>query len=146
MQTQIAEIQLSYHPKEVNPVSITCSRDAYELFLQHWDQDRIALQEEFKLLLLNKANHVLGIVNLSKGGIDGTVVDTRLVLAVVLKAVACSVILAHNHPSGRLHPSTADKELTEQLKQGCTLVGINLLDHLVMSRKGYLSLADEGLL
>ena len=107
--------------------------------------DTIELQEEFKVLLLNKAHRVLGIYNLSKGGIDGTVADIRLVFTTALKTASTSIILAHNHPSGKLLPSTADKMLTSKLRNAGDILDIKVLDHLIISKDGYFSFGDEGM-
>ena len=104
------------------------------------------MQEEVKVLLLNRNNKVLGIYALAKGGITSCVVDVRIILAVALKALATGIILVHNHPSGNLQPSTDDKKITEQLNSSCKLMGITLLDHLIITKDDYFSFADEGLL
>ena len=84
------------------------------------------------------ANRVLGVVRLSKGGLSGSVIDTRLILQYAIKANASAVILAHNHPSGNLVPSEADIRITERVKEALKLVEIQLLDHLILtSEKKY---------
>ena len=85
---QIAEIGLTYKPLTLSSNPVTSSDQAYELLIKHWSEDLIQLQEEFKVLLLNRANHVLGIVHLSKGGVSGTVVDMKVLFAVTLKSLA----------------------------------------------------------
>ena len=145
---QIAEVELIYKTKvkaSQRPIILT-SRDAYNVFLQTWDENKINLQEEFKVLFLNRANKVLGIYEVSSGGITGTVADPRLIFIAALKAAACSIFLAHNHPSGSLKPSRADEELTEKIKYGGKFLDIHLLDHIIISAEGYYSFADEGLL
>lgn len=102
--------------------------------------------EEFWIVYLNNSNVVLQTLQLSKGGITGTLVDVRLVYKNALKLGAVSVILAHNHPSGTLTPSKADKELTEKLKQAGTSLDIKVLDHLIITENAYFSFADENLL
>ncbi|MBR9923277.1 MAG: JAB domain-containing protein [Bacteroidetes bacterium] len=144
----ISEIKVTYtHPTHQDErITIRSSKDANNAFSSVWDHDLIELQEEFKVLLLNRANQVLGIYHVSKGSISGTVVDTRMILAVALKANACSIILAHNHPSGNLRPSEADKTLTKKIVEAGKLVDINVLDHLIITREAYCSLADEGMI
>ena len=98
-------------------------------------------------MLLNNANRVKGIFEVSTGGITGTLVDLRILFAVVLKSLSCSVILSHNHPSGTLKPSEADKRLTEKIKKAGELLDIKILDHLILTPDGdYFSFADEGML
>ena len=146
MNESVAEIQVSYNPSKVFNFKIEDSRKSFELILQKWEQDRIEMQEEVKVLLLNRNNKVLGIYALAKGGITSCVVDVRIILAVALKALATGIILVHNHPSGNLQPSTDDKKITEQLNSSCKLMGITLLDHLIITKDNYFSFADEGLL
>ena len=144
----VAEIQLSYHPK-VKPSqrpSVTSSREVYQLFYDNWDADRIELQEQFKVMLLNRGNRVLGIVDISTGGIAGTLADPKLIFATALKAGASSIILAHNHPSGQLTPSQADRTLTKKLTDGGKLLDISVLDHVILTADSYFSFADEGII
>lgn len=102
--------------------------------------------EEFWILYLNNSNKILQKKQLSKGGITGTLVDPRLVLKIALSLSAVALILAHNHPSGSLKPSTSDKLLTEKLKKASESLDIQVLDHLIVTEKAYFSFADEGLL
>ncbi len=144
---QIAEVELIYRSK-VKPSDrpkITHSKDAYVIFKNHWDENKIELQEQFKVMFLNRANKVLGIYEVSTGGITGTVADPKLIFAAALKACACGIILVHNHPSNNLKPSIPDEQLTTKIKEGGKLLDIKLLDHLIISSEGYLSMADEGL-
>lgn len=123
--------------------TIKSSKDCYDLLLQCWDQNKIEFVEQFKILLANKANRVLGIYELSTGGVSSTVVDAKLVFTAALKANACNMILSHNHPSGNLKPSKADEELTAKLKEAGKLLNIQVMDHIIVSNEGYLSFADE---
>ncbi|MDR0506865.1 MAG: JAB domain-containing protein [Dysgonamonadaceae bacterium] len=102
--------------------------------------------EEAYVLFLNRANRVLGISCISKGGISGTVVDVRIILQTALKVSASALMLSHNHPSGSTKPSREDITLTQTIQKGCEAVGIQLLDHVVMTSESYMSFADEGLL
>ena len=111
-----------------------------------WEQDIIEMQEEVKILLLNRNNKVLGVYDLAKGGITSCDVDVRIILAVALKAMATGIILIHNHPSGNLKPSNDDKKITELLNSSCKIMGITLVDHLIITKDDYFSFADEGIL
>jgi len=96
---QVTEIQLSYKAK-MNPTKrpkISSSSDVYEILKKNWNLDTIELREDFKILLLNRANRVLGIVDISVGGVSGTVADPKMIFSSALKANACSIILSHNH-------------------------------------------------
>lgn len=146
MNNNVAEIQVSYSPQKILDFKVVDSKKSFELMLQKWEQGRIEMQEEVKLLLLNRNNKVLGIYSLAMGGITSCVVDVRIILAVALKALATGIILVHNHPSGNLAPSIDDKKITEQLNLSCKLIGITLVDHLIITKDDYFSFADEGLL
>ena len=144
----VAEVQLIYKSK-VKPSErpqIRSSKDCYEILKQTWDEDKIEFVEQFKVVLLNKAQRVLGIYEMSTGGVAGTIADTRLVFIAALKANACGIIISHNHPSGNLIPSRADEELTRKMKQAGLLLDIPVLDHIIMTSEGFLSFADQGLL
>lgn len=102
--------------------------------------------EEFWILYLNNSNKVLHKNQLSKGGITGTLVDVRLVLKMALEVGAVGIILAHNHPSGTLKPSEADKHITQKLKKAGESLDIKILDHLIITENAYFSFADERML
>ena len=102
--------------------------------------------EEFWILYLNNANKIIEKLPISKGGITGTLVDVRITLRKALELGATSLILAHNHPSGNLNPSEADKQLTNKLKIAAESIDIKVLDHLIVTEKSYFSFADEGLM
>jgi DNA repair protein RadC len=145
---QIAEVELIYKSK-VKPSErpkICHSKDAYIIFKDTWDENKIELQEQFKVMLLNRANKVLGIYEVSTGGMTGTVADPKLIFIAALKACACNIMLVHNHPSGNLKPSRQDEELTHKIKEGGKLLDIVLLDHLIISNEDYFSMQDEGLI
>ena len=102
--------------------------------------------EEFWILYLNNANGVIQISQLSKGGLTGTLVDIRLVLRKALELGAVALILGHNHPSGNLQPSNADKELTRKLQEAVKVFDIRILDHLIITQNHYFSFADQNVL
>jgi len=143
-QSEVAEIKVSYSTDNTSKTTVTSVGKAYELLLSSWNMDIIELQEEFKILLLNRANEALGVYQLSKGGISGTVVDLRLIFAVALKCNASSIILSHNHPSGKLIPSDADINLTSKIKKCADLLDIGLIDHIIVSKLGFYSFSNEG--
>lgn len=143
---QVAEIKLSYstNVKASSRPQVKCSADTFRILVQSWDASQIEFREEFKALLLNRANRVLGLVNISTGGVAGTVADPKLIFSAAIKANASSIILAHNHPSGNLKPSQADLHLTNKCTQAGKLLDISILDHLIITAEGYYSLADHG--
>ena len=127
----------------VELIKITSSKSIFELMqpvigeLSH---------EEFWIIYLNNSNKVLSKSQLSKGGITGTLVDVRLVFKAALEMGAVSIILSHNHPSGALQPSEADKQITRKLKLAGESLDIRILDHLIITENHYYSFADEGIL
>lgn len=147
-QIEISEVQIIYRTKvkASDRPQIKCSKDAYELFMEVWDLDTIEHHEEFKLMLLTRSNRVLGIASISKGGINGTVTDVRIVLQYAIKANASGLIVCHNHPSGNLNPSESDSAITKKIKDSAILMDIQLLDHLIINTDNYYSFADNGLL
>ena len=144
--SQVSEIQVSYTPSLLVDMSIKNSKKSFELMLNEWEQDKLQMQEEAKILLLNRNNNVLGIYSLAKGGLTSCVVDVRIILSIALKTLATGIILVHNHPSGNLKPSQADLDITKKLKQSCDLLDISFLDHLIITKDNYFSFADEGLI
>ena len=127
----------------INLNVITSSKSVFELMqpllgdLSH---------EEFWVLFLNNSNKVIQQQQLSKGGITGTLVDVRLIMKKALEITATSIILCHNHPSGTLKISDADKQITEKIKKAGMSLDIKLLDHVIITEKAYSSFADDGIL
>lgn len=145
---KVAEIELKYSVdyKITERPKISSSKEAYRIVLDQWDSDKIDLLEEFKIVLLNRSNKVLGITSISQGGVSGTVADPKLIFGTALKAVASFIILVHNHPSGNLKPSNEDIKLTRKLVEGGKLLDILVVDHLIISRDDYYSFCDDGVL
>lgn len=130
----VSEVTLTYKTR-VNPkdrINVNSSKDAYKLFFDSWNKNTIEHVEEFKLLLLNLSNYILGILSVSKGGISGTVTDIRLIFQGALKTNASGIIVCHNHPSGNALPSESDRKITQKIKEAGNLMDIKLLDHLII--------------
>jgi DNA repair protein RadC len=145
---EVAEIQLSYKSK-VKPSlrpRISGSKDVYEVLKKYWDENKIEFIEQFKVLLLNRGNKVIGIYEVSSGTATSTVADPKSIFVTALIGNACAVILAHNHPSGNLNPSQADIKLTKDMVAAGKFLHIPVLDHIIMTSETYYSFADEGLL
>jgi DNA repair protein RadC len=102
--------------------------------------------ESVFILLLNQINDTIGYAKISQGGIAGTVVDVRLIAKYAVDSLATAVILAHNHPTGELKPSDADIKITEKVKNGLQILDIKVLDHVILTKNGYYSFADEGII
>ena len=148
-QTTISEVQLVYRTKvkASERLQVKSSKDAFDIFMESWELDSIEHIEEFKLLLMNRSNSVLGILSVSKGGLSGTVTDVRLIFQAAIKANASGIIVCHNHPSGNLNPSESDTKITRKIKDAGTIMDIQLLDHLILTTENsYYSFADNGLL
>jgi len=142
---KVAEVQISYRTdyKIQERPQINSSNDAYDILIQHWKQGSIEYLEEFKVILLNTNNRVLGIVDISVGGLQGTLADPKVIFAIALKTNSSKIILAHNHPSGNIKPSNTDIKLTQKLKEGGKLLEIDVCDHIIVTTDRYYSFADE---
>ncbi len=149
MKNKVNEIQIRY--KEPIKASfwkkVNSSQDAADLLFEHWNKNDINIFESVKIILLNNANKVKGIYQLSGGGLTGVLMDVRLIFAVALKSLSVAIVVAHNHPSGTLQPSVADREVTQKIKKAAQLLDIQLLDHIIIVPNGdYYSFGDNGIL
>lgn len=142
----MAALELGRRRKDAELVKrdkITTSKDVYDLMkpilldLPH---------EEFWLLILNRANLVVKKELISRGGVTGTVVDTKIIFKAAIENYACSIVICHNHPSGNLKPSEADIRITKNIKDAGKLMEIPLLDHLIITENGFYSFTDEGMM
>jgi DNA repair protein RadC len=139
------DISYSYGQTKAKRKYIKSSLDAKNIFLSCIDKT-IEHRESFLLLILNNSNEILGIKKISEGGLTATIVDVRLIFQTILKANGTAFIVCHNHPSGKLQPSQADKNITQKIKQGANLLDLTLLDHLILTKDEVLSFADENIL
>jgi DNA repair protein RadC len=154
-ESQLGSIELSRPPKirivyskkqkMKDRTQITSSAQSVEVLRSIWSS-QMEVREEFAVLHLDRSNRVLGYQMLSKGGISGTVVDIRLIFSAALQSLASSIILAHNHPSGNLLPSTQDKAITRKIAEAGRIHEITVLDHIILTKEDYISFADEGYL
>lgn len=145
---KMPEIELSYVRKRTiqESMRLTTSKMIYNTLLATWDTNLINLQEQFKVLYLDAANHPLGIYTHSSGGVMRTTVDVKMIIAVALKCCAQCMVIAHNHPSGNTEPSRADRTHTNIIREGAAYFDIVLIDSLVISEERYFSFADNGLM
>lgn len=145
---QISEVKLVYSRKvrANDRPQVSQSHDAYLLFCENWDDLTINLNEQFKVMLLDRNNRCMGISTVSTGGVSGTVVDPKLIFALALKGRACNLIVAHNHPSGNLSPSDQDFQITKRLCDVGKCLDLEVLDHLILTDESYYSMAVEGLM
>lgn len=141
----IAALELGRRRKETETVKrekIITSKDAFEIMRS----SLIDLpHEEFWLIMLNRANLVIKKELISRGGVSGTVVDTKMIFKTAIGNHSSSIIICHNHPSGNLKPSEADLKITKNIKEAGKIMEIPLLDHLIITDNGFFSFADEGL-
>ena len=141
----VAELSIVYH-NSIRPSErqkVTNSASAYEILRNIWN-DQIDIYESFYILLMNRANRVIGYRCISTGGVSGTVVDPKAIFQAALLTNATNVILAHNHPSGTLIPSDADEKITQKIKSAGLFLEIQVLDHLILGDDRFYSFADEG--
>jgi DNA repair protein RadC len=146
--SKVSEVEVSYRPKfkASERPKVNTSEEVYRLFINQWNKDKIELQEEFKVMLLNRNHRVLGIADISVGGVSGTMADPKIIFGIALKASASYIVLAHNHPSGNLRTSDADIRLTKKLVQAGLLLELPIYDHLIITNDGYYSFADDGMM
>jgi DNA repair protein RadC len=145
--TDVDKVKLAYKPliKPSKRPKINSSKNAVLVLMPHYEEC-MEHYEMFTVLHLNRGNKVLGIQVVSTGGISGTVVDIRLVAQASLLLNASSAILAHNHPSGNIKPSSQDITLTKNAKEAFKLFDIAVLDHVILTSEGSFSFADESML
>lgn len=142
----VAALELGRRKKnteKTKTTSITSSKIAFE---EVYDILSDLPHEEFWVIYLNRKNEVLKKVNISKGGVSGTIADTKIIFKNAIENLASSIILCHNHPSGNLAPSEADKKLTKKLFEVGNMMETPVIDHLIIGENNYFSFADEGLL
>ncbi|WZL88314.1 JAB domain-containing protein [Salinimicrobium sp. 3283s] len=143
----IAEVSISYKfgKYTADRKKISSSACVFEVGMEI-AKDHIEHHECFYILMLNNSNRILGVSKLSQGGITGTLVDMRIMFQNLIKANATAFIMLHNHPSGTLRPSEADKSLTAKAKKAAETLDIKLLDHVIITSESYFSFADEGII
>ena len=149
MEHKVNEIRISYRERKgtQDSPSMSSSREVAQHLYNDWDKGTIGLHETFKIVLLNQSNQIKGIHCLSIGGINATLVDVRILFAIVLKSLSVGIILAHNHPSGQLKASTPDRDLTRKIKQAAQHFDVQVLDHIILAPDvRYYSFSDNGIL
>lgn len=147
IEAEIPEIQLHY-VREANvqvTKKVNSSHQAANIIREIIGPKKMKIQEQFIVLYLNPKNDIIGYYRHSKGGIDSTLVDLRLIFALGLKCLAVSIMVGHNHPSGNTRPSESDIKLTKKLSEAGRVMNIRLLDHVIVSDSDHYSHTDEGL-
>lgn len=121
-------------------------KESYDIFSQTRGSLGGFSHEEFWVFYLDRSNKILKKLVLSKGGLTGTIVDVRLLMKNALELMATGIVICHNHPSGNIQPSLADKKITNKIKTACEAMDIRILDHVIVTQMAYYSFADEGIL
>ena len=142
----VAAMELGRRRRESEAISLTKVSSSQSIFEIMQPVIGELAHEEFWIIYLNNANKIIQKSQLSKGGITGTLVDVRLVFKTAVENGAVGIILSHNHPSGNLQPSDADKQITRKLKLAAESLDIKILDHVIVTETGYFSFADDGIL
>ena len=130
---------------QVESAQILSSRDSAAIFRWYYDQfEEIEVVETMYALFLNRRNMPVGMSKISQGGICSTIVDVKIIAKIAIDTLASSVILCHNHPTGCAIPSRHDDEITKKVKEALALLDTDLLDHIILTKSGYMSYADES--
>lgn len=132
-------------PSHFEIVKITSSQDAAR-YARKFYHDDISLYESFFILMLNQANDAIAYAKISQGGVSSTVVDIKIVCKLAVDNLCSSVIFIHNHPSGNLNPSNADKELTKKAANALSFLDVKLFDHIILTEQSYTSFADSSIM
>lgn len=144
--TIAAALELGRRRKEENPLELIKVTSSKVMYQEMYPIIGELPHEEFWVVYLNNSNKIIFKAQLSKGGITGTIVDVRLVFKIALEQNAVAIVLAHNHPSGKLQASEADIQVTKRIKNAGLQLDIPVLDHVIVTEHGYFSFADEGIL
>ena len=144
--SNLPQITLKLKKGEELNCKIGKSSDAADLFRRIWDEDSLTIYETMICIFLNRQNNTIGWFKVSQGGLSGTICDNRLILATALNCLASGIIVCHNHPSGNLNPSDADKNVIKRLSEACKLMDMQVLDSVILTEESYFSFADQGLL
>lgn len=147
MNTTVAEVSLKYcNEKLYDEMPVITSPEKAERFLRSiWDQDTLELREEFVVVLLNNAKQVLGYSKISTGTLNATLVQPSTIFQLSILSNCSEILLAHNHPSGQKNASTADIKLSKKLRDGGALLGIEVIDHIILTKESFTSMKDQGL-
>lgn len=147
-ETYLNELSITYNKKLFSDITIKNSNTTELVVREIYKQtsSEIELKEYFFIILLNRANEVIGYHKISEGGICATLVDIRIAFAIALKSLAVGMILTHNHPSGNIKPSEQDIKLTKDFRKAGDLLDIKVFDHIIITATSYCSLLDDGLM
>lgn len=145
MKKKAVEYSITAKKQDFEIVKVQSSNDASSFARKFYHEDILIYESAF-IMLINRANNVIGYAKISQGGICGTQVDVRLIAKYAIDSLSVGVIFVHNHPSGNAKPSIEDKKISERLKEALRLFDIRLLDSIIITEDDYYSMADEGLI
>jgi DNA repair protein RadC len=140
------EIHIKYIPSSLTKVKIKSAPEAYSMLMEMYNQDTFEYEEQVIVVFFNRANNTIGWYRLSTGGMASCIIDPKKVLATALKVGAHAILISHNHPSGELKPSDADRNITRKLNEACKLMELVLLDHIIVTADDNYSFASDGFL
>lgn len=143
--TNVKRFSLKANKTNIPKVKIKSSADVAE-FSRGFYSDDLTIYESFFIAFLNNANNTVGFCKISQGGVTGTVVDPLIVAKFVIESLSKNIVLVHNHPSGTLKPSEADKQITSKIVEGLKMFDVRVLDHVILTQDSYYSFADNGLM
>ena len=139
-----SRIVVQYKSNSINDSTILNHADAHKMIIEVWDKELINIQEQVMAFFLNRTNRLIGYRLICSGTAHQCLIDVKFIACLALHTMASTVIIAHNHPSGRTEPSTADKIITEKIKAAVELIDVKLIEHIIVTNEGYYSFANEG--
>ncbi|WP_281980483.1 JAB domain-containing protein [Tenacibaculum mesophilum] len=142
----VSEISVSYSRTYKRKIKVTGADSAHKTLRKMWDTNLLNIQEQFCVLFLNNSNEVVGFRCLSSGTLTASLVDFKILFGLACKSLSSAIIIAHNHPSGKLQPSQGDINVTKKIKEAGNMLDIKLLDHIILTQNDYYSLNDNHLI
>ena len=142
---QVSEYTIAYKSLSNAKHKVTCAEDAYKVIKPYFEEFE-GLKEAFYAMYLDNQSNIIGVYKCAEGAISSCSVDIRLVVKPAIELLASTTILFHNHPSGNKDVSSADKQITKQIKDGLKLFNIQVIDHIILTNPGFVSFSNEGLM
>lgn len=142
----VSEISVSYSRTYKRKIKVTGSDTAHKTLRKMWNTNLLNIQEQFCVLFLNNSNEVVGFRCLSSGTLTASLIDFKILFGLACKSLSSAIIIAHNHPSGKLQPSQGDINVTKKIKEAGKMLDIKLLDHIILTQNDYYSLNDNHLI
>lgn len=145
IRNQVYEYWLTSTSLAAEPIMVNDTQKIYDFLMASvYDKESIDVKESFYAVFVDSAYNTKGFIKVGEGGVNGVIVDPKIVFSAALKCLATGIVLTHNHPSGNCHPSEIDRQLTKQLIAGGELLEIKIIDHIIVSRTGYYSMKAYG--